>query len=97
MMSNTAKRECLQTIHQRYRTGPKGVKTLILAEFCRVCGYNRKYAIRLLNGTQRRQAPAQQTQPHEAASRSTGILSFLTSSSASGSPVTLPVANDSRQ
>lgn len=51
MMSNVSKREYLQSIRSRYRTGPKGVKSMILAEFCRVCGYNRKYAIRLLNAT----------------------------------------------
>ena len=49
MMSNTSKRQYLETIRDRYRSGPKGAKTMILAEFCRVCGYNRKYAIRLLN------------------------------------------------
>ncbi len=49
MMSNASKRQYMETIRNRYQAGPKGVKTMILAEFCRVCGYNRKYAIRLLN------------------------------------------------
>jgi hypothetical protein len=49
MMSIVSKREYLASIRNRYHSGPKGVKSMILAEFCRVCGYNRKYAIRLLN------------------------------------------------
>jgi len=48
-MSNVSRREYLETIRRRYHAGPKGVKSMILVEFCRVCGYNRKYAIRLLN------------------------------------------------
>lgn len=50
MMSNASKREYLQTIRRRYQAQPKGVKTMILSEFCENCNYNRKYAIRLLNG-----------------------------------------------
>lgn len=38
----------------RYDRGSKEVKSQILEEFCQVCGYNRKYAIRLLNGPLRR-------------------------------------------
>lgn len=53
MMSNASKREYLSNIRTRYQAGPKGVKTMILAEFCRVCGYNRKYAIRLLSAKRR--------------------------------------------
>ncbi|MGA0290326.1 MAG: ISNCY family transposase [Pseudohongiellaceae bacterium] len=39
----------LQAIRIRYRRARKKVKVTILNEFCAVCGYNRKYAIRLLN------------------------------------------------
>ncbi len=35
----------LKAIYQRYRKASKAVKTQILDEFCRVCGYHRKYAI----------------------------------------------------
>lgn len=48
MMSILSKREYLSSIRIRYQTSPKGVKTMILNEFCRVCEYDRKYAIRLL-------------------------------------------------
>jgi hypothetical protein len=48
MMSTPSKREYLSSIKTRYQTSPKGVKTMILNEFCRVCEYDRKYAIRLL-------------------------------------------------
>jgi len=51
MMSIPSKREYLSSIRTRYATSPKGVKTMILDEFCRVCEYDRKYAIRLLQGT----------------------------------------------
>jgi hypothetical protein len=49
MMSTTSKREYLNSIRTRYQTSPKAVKTMILDEFCRVCEYDRKYAIRLLH------------------------------------------------
>ena len=35
----------LRAIYQRYRKASKAVKTQILDEFCRVCGYHRKYAM----------------------------------------------------
>ena len=39
----------LKAIRSRYRRARKKSKVTILDEFCSVCGYNRKYAIRLLN------------------------------------------------
>ena len=45
------KNECqayLQAIRQRYRQASRAAKTAILDEFCAVCGYHRKYAVRLL-------------------------------------------------
>jgi len=39
----------LVAVRDRYRQASKGSKAIILDEFCQVCGYNRKYAIRLLN------------------------------------------------
>lgn len=47
-MSSSAKREYLLQIKKRYSTDTKNEKSLILDEFCTVCGYNRKYAIRLI-------------------------------------------------
>ena len=47
-MSNSAKKEYLEEIKKRYFLSSKSDKTLILDEFCTVCGFNRKYAIRII-------------------------------------------------
>jgi hypothetical protein len=44
------RREYVRAIYDRYRRSSASKKGVILDEFCRVCGYHRKYAIRLLNG-----------------------------------------------
>ena len=49
-MSGKSKWDYLKAIYSRYRKTPKSLRSRILDEFCQVCGYNRKYAIRLLNG-----------------------------------------------
>lgn len=49
-MSFKGKREYLQAIRKRYQLGSKNVKSQILNEFCEVCKYSRKYAIRILSG-----------------------------------------------
>ena len=43
------KMEYLKTIYRRYRKSSRQEKKQILNEFCKVCNYNRKYAIWLLN------------------------------------------------
>lgn len=48
-MGSKSKREYLLAIRERYRKANRESKSLILSEFCQVCGYNRKYAIRILN------------------------------------------------
>jgi hypothetical protein len=48
-MSKKAKREYLIEIRKRYFLSTKTDKQLMLDEFCKNCGYNRKYAIRLIN------------------------------------------------
>ena len=50
MPSYQARMEYINAIHKRYHSASKQEKSEILKEFCRVCGYNRKYAIRLING-----------------------------------------------
>ncbi len=50
-MSKKSKNEYLQTIRLRYLKSSKDEKKIILDEFCTVCEYNRKYAIRLLSKT----------------------------------------------
>jgi hypothetical protein len=58
-MGTVTKREYLQAILPRYRPARKKGKRAILDEFCHVCGYNRKYAIRLL----RRKPPRLRQRP----------------------------------
>ena len=48
-MSQSEKRAYYFAIKDRYLNSTKQEKSLILDEFCKVCGYNKKYAIRLLN------------------------------------------------
>jgi hypothetical protein len=43
-----SRREYLEAIRTRYRRSGKKDNAVILDEFCAICGYNRKYAIRLL-------------------------------------------------
>ena len=47
-MSGEAKKQYLIAIKDRYRHASKAERKIILDEFCHVCGYHRKYAIRLL-------------------------------------------------
>ena len=62
-MSNTSKREYVEAIRERYRCATKRGKQRILDEACKVCNYNRKYAIRLLNGL----PPSQRQRSHHRA------------------------------
>ena len=48
-MGKNERQAYLKAIRTRYRRARKKVKVTILNEFCSVCRYNRKYAIRLLN------------------------------------------------
>ena len=47
-MSHSAKRQYLIAIKDRYQKASRSEKRFILDEFCAVCGYHRKHAIRLL-------------------------------------------------
>jgi hypothetical protein len=74
-MARQSKREYLRLIHERYRRGQRAEKTAMLEEFCKVCGYNRKYAIWLLNrplsqpGAHRRRTARRSTYSKEAITR----------------------------
>jgi len=48
-MSLPSKREYLTKIHGRYQRAGREHKSRILDEFCAICGYHRKAALRLLN------------------------------------------------
>lgn len=47
-MGKNERQAYLQAIRHRYHRARKAGKAAILDEFCAVCGYHRKYAIRLL-------------------------------------------------
>ena len=49
-MGHKGRREYLQAVYDRYQKAGRKDKRAILSEFCANAGYNRKYAIRLLNG-----------------------------------------------
>ena len=49
-MTSQGRREYLGKIYDRYHKVARPAKHKILHEFCEVTGYNRKYAVRLLNG-----------------------------------------------
>lgn len=49
MISKDSKKEYFKEIQDRYWSTARAGKTAILNEFCKVCNYNRKYAVRLLN------------------------------------------------
>jgi len=48
-MSINDKKVYYNRIIERYQKSSKSGKSIILQEFCNVCGYNKKYAIRILN------------------------------------------------
>ena len=48
-MGKQERKAYLEAIRLRYRRACKQNKTVILNEFCAVCGYHRKYALRLLS------------------------------------------------
>lgn len=52
-MSPRSKKEYLESILLPYRSAAKKRKSQILNEFCAVCGYHKKHAIRLLNNYRR--------------------------------------------
>ena len=49
-MSGKSRWDYLKAIYFRYKKDSNPLRARILDEFCQVCGYNRKYAIRLLGG-----------------------------------------------
>ena len=53
-MTIKSKKEYFQAIKLRYYNSDKQAKATILDEFCLNCGYNRKYAIRLLSSKKQR-------------------------------------------
>ena len=48
-MTLSERRSYFEAIRKRYMKAPRHLKKSILDEYCAICGYNRKYAIRQLN------------------------------------------------
>ena len=48
-MSKQSREGYYKEVVKQYRKSAKNIKSQVLDEFCEVCGYNRKYAIRKLN------------------------------------------------
>lgn len=56
-----ARKQYLIAIVERYKKANRKQKSVILTEFCEVCGYNRKYAILILNSEAK--DPSSKTKP----------------------------------
>lgn len=69
MMSLEQKKAYLQEIRRRYKKSTRQQKAIILDEFCSICHYNRKYAIRLLKNQhkKKRKRPGQKPRYDSAA------------------------------
>jgi len=77
-MGKNSKREYLLKVYSRYRAAGPEEKSRILDEFCKVCGYNRKYAIAKLNGPAPEKEPAGRKAPaHRKYRYSQAIISIL--------------------
>jgi transposase InsO family protein len=77
-MSQKSKWEYLKAIYTRYRKASRDLRALILNEFCQVCGYHRKYAIRLLNGPAPQKAkPRPKTRRPTYSAKAISLLSLL--------------------
>ena len=73
-MSQKSRWDYLKAIYTRYHKVSKELRARILDEFCQVCGYNRKYAIRLLNGPAP-QKPTDTAQRHVAPTYGAKVIS----------------------
>ena len=78
-MGHQTKWEYLRAIYERYREAGRRSKQVILNEFCLNTGYNRKYAICLLNGPPPGKQPTRRPQ-RRGLSYGHQVLSILTAS-----------------
>jgi IS30 family transposase len=67
--------EYLREIFARYRRAPRKEKSRILSGFCEVAEYNRKYALRLLNGKPPKRVPPDKRKRRSKYSR--GVVEIL--------------------
>ncbi len=76
-MGSKAKWEYFRVVYERYHKSARQAKKLMLNEFCRNTGYNRKYAIRRLNGPPPGQQP-ERPRPARRPSYGHQVLMILT-------------------
>jgi len=76
-MSPRSKREYLEVIFLRYKKASRKEKTTILDQFCAVCGYHRKHAIRLLRSFRRFTKPQPRKRGRPSRYHTNGILNPL--------------------
>jgi hypothetical protein len=76
MMSRRARWEVLKAVYPRYRGAARGDRGRILDEFCETTGYQRKYALRLLNGPP--PGPARPPRPRRPATYGPAVIQALT-------------------
>ncbi len=75
-MSHRSRWEYFRAIYARYRQADRKLKQVILNEFCANTRYNRKYAIRLLNGPPPSRFQPQRARRHRARSPSYGPVAM---------------------
>jgi hypothetical protein len=76
-MSLTSRRDYLGKIYARYQAAQGTTKGRILDEFCANCDYNRKYAIRLLNGAAPSGKPRPKKRRHRGFTYGPRVLSIV--------------------
>src|SRR5437867_10823345 len=76
-MNGRSRREYLEVIYSRYRRAELEEKQVILNEFCRNTGYNRKYAIRLLNAPAPNPRGERPRRRRRAPTYSAGVIAVL--------------------
>jgi hypothetical protein len=76
-MSHRSRREYLRVVHRRYGQADRRTRQVILNEFCLNTGYNRKYAIRLLNGPAPDRAPTPARRRRRAPHYAPEVISVL--------------------
>jgi hypothetical protein len=76
-MGPTSKREYTHVVYQRYAKASRATKHRILDEFCATTGYNRKYAIQVLNGPPPRRRPRRRQRPKTYGPQTSSVLAAI--------------------
>lgn len=74
-MGRWSRWEYFREMYARYREASRNERSRLLTEFCKVAGYNRKYALRLLNGRPPKRVPPEKRKRRPKYSR--GVVEVL--------------------